>query len=136
MIHTEQFNEGVGRRKSATARVRISPRKEGDGSVMYVNEQTLNEYFVSEPLQNITFAPLKTAGGNATFFITAQVRGGGTTGQAEAIQLGLARALEAYDPELRRSLKDNGYLTRDPRAKERKKPGLRKARKHPEWSKR
>ena len=136
MVHSEQFVEGVGRRKSASARVRISPRSQADESVMYVNERELGEYFDSSALQTTAYAPLRVAGSDNVFFVTVQVRGGGTTGHAEAIQLGLARALEAYDSELRRALKDNGYLSRDPRVKERKKPGLRKARKHPEWSKR
>ena len=136
MVHTEQFVEGVGRRKSATARVRISPLTQSEKSVIYVNEQELAEYFDGMPLQTTVQAPLQLIGGDKAFKVTVQVYGGGLYGQADAVQLGLARALEGYDPELRRSLKDHGYLSRDPRVKERKKPGLRKARKHPEWSKR
>jgi len=137
MTHANQFIEGIGRRKSATCRVRISTQTDENAqSEVDINGTPLENYFEVASLQNTVFAPLRLTGGNVSFYVTVRVRGGGIAGQADAIQLGLARALEKWDSDLRRSLKDNGYLSRDPRVKERKKPGLRKARKHPEWSKR
>jgi len=100
-----------------------------------VNDKSLQEYFDLSDHQNNVIKPLSVLGVE-NFDITVKVTGGGVTGQADAIQLGLARALVKYDESLKKQLKDNNYLTRDPRGKERKKPGLKKARKSPQWAKR
>ena len=124
---------GTGRRKSAVARVRLVP---GSGEIV-VNKKTGNIYFNRIPsyLQNIQ-GPLETLGLESDYDILVNAHGGGLTGQADAIKLGVARALCELAPENRPPLKAEGYLTRDPRAKERKKYGLHKARKAPQYSKR
>ncbi|HSF79704.1 MAG TPA: 30S ribosomal protein S9 [Anaerolineales bacterium] len=128
-----QFYEGIGRRKAATARVRIMA---GSGRFI-VNEKAAEEYFPRVgDLQNIS-APLQAAGENPSQLdISVVVQGGGVTGQADAVQLGLARALLVMNPDLRTVLRKKGFLTRDPRVKERKKPGLKRARKAPTYTKR
>lgn len=131
MAKDTQYTEAVGRRKTATARVRITPAKQDS---VIVNEKDLSVYFPLAEAQQIIFAPLKVAG--AKFTVTAKVQGGGPTAQAEAIRHGLSRALNTYNPELRKELKVLGFLKRDPRAKERKKFGLKAARRRPQWSKR
>ncbi|MGD2179452.1 MAG: 30S ribosomal protein S9 [Anaerolineae bacterium] len=128
-----RYHEGVGRRKAATARVRIYPG--GDGNIM-INDRPADEYFarlmdilhLKEPLEVTTTAD--------RYDISVLVKGGGIRGQAGAIQLGIARALVEADPELRPPLRRQGFLTRDARVKERKKPGLKKARKAPQYTKR
>ncbi len=124
---------GTGRRKSSVARVRLVP---GQGQLT-VNGQPGDLYLQFNPtyLANAK-APLETLGLEGEYDILVNVRGGGLTGQADSIRLGVARALCQLDPENRKPLKIEGYLTRDPRAKERKKYGLRKARKAPQFSKR
>ena len=124
---------GTGRRKSAVARVRVVP---GSGEIV-VNKKPGNIYFNRIPsyLQNIQ-GPLETLGLESDYDILVNALGGGLTGQADAIKLGVARALCELAPENRPPLKAEGYLTRDPRAKERKKYGLHKARKAPQYSKR
>ena len=124
---------GTGRRKSAVARVRLVP---GSGENV-VNKKPGNIYFNRIPsyLQNIQ-GPLETLGLESDYDILVNAHGGGLTGQADAIKLGVARALCELAPENRPPLKAEGYLTRDPRAKERKKYGLHKARKAPQYSKR
>lgn len=124
---------GTGRRKSAIARVRLVP---GSGAVV-VNGKSGAEYFNFIPayLQTIK-APLETLGLESDYDILVNAHGGGLTGQADAVKLGVARALCQLTPENRQPLKSEGYLTRDPRAKERKKYGLHKARKAPQYSKR
>ncbi|CCQ52971.1 30S ribosomal protein S9 [Crocosphaera watsonii WH 8501] len=124
---------GTGRRKSAVARVRLVP---GSGEIV-VNKKPGNIYFNRIPsyLQNIQ-GPLETLGLESDYDILVNAHGGGLTGQADAIKLGVARALCELAPENRPPLKAEGYLTRDPRAKERKKYGLHKARKAPQYSKR
>jgi small subunit ribosomal protein S9 len=124
---------GTGRRKSAIARVRLVP---GNGSVV-VNGKPGAEYFNLIPayLQAIK-APLETLGLESEYDILVNAHGGGLTGQADAVKLGVARALCKLTPDNRQPLKSEGYLTRDPRAKERKKYGLHKARKAPQYSKR
>lgn len=131
---SSQYYEGVGRRKSATARVRVTLSRKKQHSIL-VNEKPINEYFDISDHQSDVIKPLSVLGVE-NFDITVKVTGGGITGQADAIQLGLARALVKYDESLKKQLKDNNYLTRDPRVKERKKPGLKKARKSPQWAKR
>lgn len=131
---SSQYYEGVGRRKSATARVRVTLSRKKEHSIV-VNDKAITEYFDIAEHQNNVIKPLSVLGVE-NFDITVKVSGGGITGQADAIQLGLARALVKYDENLKKQLKDNNYLTRDPRGKERKKPGLKKARKSPQWAKR
>ena len=123
----------VGRRKCASAQVRLYP--EGTGKAV-VNEKSVDTYF-SRPQDLVTVAaPLRAVGHEGTFDLTVVVRGGGVTGQAEAVAHGVARALLKYDEALRPTLRRGGYLTRDPRVKERKKPGLRRARKAKQYTKR
>lgn len=131
---SSQYYEGVGRRKSATARVRVTLSRKKEHSIV-VNDKAITEYFDIAEHQTNVIKPLSVLGVE-NFDITVKVSGGGITGQADAIQLGLARALVKYDENLKKQLKDNNYLTRDPRGKERKKPGLKKARKSPQWAKR
>jgi len=124
---------GTGRRKSAVARVRLVP---GDGTLT-VNGKAGDLYLQFNPeYLSAAKAPLETLGLEGEYDILVNAHGGGLTGQADAIRLGVARALCQLDPENRKPLKTEGYLTRDPRAKERKKYGLRKARKAPQFSKR
>ena len=123
---------GTGRRKNAIARVRLVP---GEGRV-YINAKPLDEYFGKKTLEMIVKQPLDLTDTVAKFDILAKVNGGGTTGQAGAVRLGIARALIKSDSGLRPALKRAGFLTRDPRMKERKKPGLRGARRAPQYSKR
>lgn len=126
------YYEGLGRRKEATARVRLYS---GEG-VLVVNGKPANEYF-SRPVDlKAMLAPLRATGFEGKFDMSVKVQGGGITGQAGAISLGVARALLVSDPELRKKLRQHGLLTRDPRAKERKKPGLKRARKAPQYTKR
>lgn len=124
---------GTGRRKTAVARVRLLP---GTGTVT-VNNKTLNEYFGGRQLHEIVImSPLRQVSRAGQFNVMVRVVGGGTTGQAGAIRHGIARALIQADETLRPALKKAGFLTRDPRAKERKKPGLKRARKAPQYTKR
>ncbi|KPQ40465.1 MAG: 30S ribosomal protein S9 [Phormidium sp.] len=124
---------GTGRRKEAVARVRLVP---GDGQLV-VNKKPGDLYLQFNPTYiSSAKAPLETLGLENEYDILVTVQGGGLTGQADAIRLGVARALCKLDPDNRQPLKIEGYLTRDPRAKERKKYGLRKARKAPQYSKR
>ena len=128
----EQLGWGTGRRKLSIARVRLVT---GDGTIT-VNGRPLENY-VSSLVQRVrVMDPLRLVGVQSKTSVVADVRGGGTTGQAEALRLGIARALLRMDPEFRPPLKKAGLLTRDPRKKERKKYGLRKARKAPQYSKR
>ena len=123
---------GTGRRKSSVARVFITP---GKGEIT-VNKRTLDEYFVLETLKTIAKQPLVATGTADQYDIMITVKGGGTTGQAGAIRQGIARALLEADADFRPVLKKAGYLTRDPRMKERKKYGLKAARRAPQFSKR
>jgi small subunit ribosomal protein S9 len=123
---------GTGRRKEAIARVRIVP---GTGQ-WQVNERSLEEFFPNKVHQQLISEPLVTLGADGQFDVVARVSGGGVTGQAGALRLGIARALTLVDPENRAALKRAGFLTRDARVKERKKYGLKKARKAPQYSKR
>ncbi len=124
---------GTGRRKKAIARVRLLP--EGNGAVT-VNKRSLDEYFGLDTLKLIVKQPLELTGTASSFDVIVNVSGGGFTGQAGAIRHGIARALVVADEANKPALKAAGYLTRDPRAKERKKYGLHKARKAPQFSKR
>ncbi len=122
-----------GRRKEASAQVRLYPG--GTGKII-VNEKPLEEYFPLERNILAILSPLRVTGMEGKFDITVKVKGGGISGQADAIKLGIARALTLYDPNLRPVLRQYGLLTRDPREKERKKVGLKRARKAPRYSKR
>ena len=132
MATETKYIEAVGRRKTATARVRITPAQKGTYSV---NEKKVDEYFPTEQLQGVVQEAIKVVPG-ATFKVTVKVSGGGLAAQAEAIRHGIARALVKDDENRRKDLKVLGYLKRDPRMKERKKFGLRSARRAPQWSKR
>ena len=132
MYKMPETNYGTGRRKTSTARVFI---KSGAGRI-YVNRRPLDEYFDRETACMIVRQPLLVAGVGDGFDITVTVRGGGSSGQAGAIRHGISRALVEYDESLRVPLRKGGFLTRDAREVERKKVGLRKARKRPQYSKR
>jgi small subunit ribosomal protein S9 len=123
---------GTGRRKEAIARVRIVP---GTGQ-WTINGRSLENYFPNKVHQQLVNEPFVTLGAEAKFDVMARISGGGVTGQAGALRLGLTRALIVVDPENRPALKKAGFVTRDPRVKERKKYGLKKARKAPQYSKR
>lgn len=130
-----QYHEGIGRRKRASARVRIYLDEEAKG-VFVVNEKAVKEYFPRMGDYNTLMGPLQDAELIGKMDVSVLVEGGGITGQTDAVRLGLARALVEYDENLRNVLRANGHLTRDPRVKERKKPGLRRARKAPTYTKR
>lgn len=123
---------GTGRRKKSVARVRLLP---GTGNIT-VNKRDLEDFFGLETLKMIVRAPLELTNTAAKFDVVVNVHGGSTTGQAGAIRHGISRALIVADPELRGALKKAGFLTRDPRMKERKKYGLKAARRAPQFSKR
>lgn len=128
-----QYYEGIGRRKSASARVRLFPG--GTGSFI-VNDREADDYFSRFGDVDIILEPLRAIGQDKSYNITVHVQGGGISGQRDAVQLGIARALLKLDPDLKGQLKDGKFLTRDPRVKERKKPGLVRARKAPTYTKR
>lgn len=123
---------GTGRRKNAIAKVWVVP---GEGQVV-VNERQLDQYFGKKTLEMIVKQPLELTGAISRFNVIAKVQGGGTTGQAGAVRHGIARALVKADAGLRAKLKAAGFMTRDPRMKERRKYGLKKARKASQFSKR
>ena len=128
------YYEGVGRRKAATARVRLYTG-ENLGQII-VNGKPIEEYFTRLGDTDNIREPLKVVGLEDNFYVSVLVKGGGVTGQTGAIRHGLARALLKSDPELRSVMRRGGFLTRDPRVKERKKPGLKRARKAPQYTKR
>ena len=125
------YIEAIGRRKEAIARVRIF--KDGD-STFTVNDKKIEEYFPTIDLIQVSKSPFSIA--EEDFSVSVIVKGGGVSSQAEAIRHGLSRALVEFDDSSRKLIKQAGFLKRDPRKKERKKPGLKKARKAPQWSKR
>ncbi len=127
-----EYVEAIGRRKEASARVRIYP---GTGEIV-VNDKPVDDYFGRALDQMILRQPLALTGTEATLNVSVKVQGGGDSGQAAAVRLGIARALVEQDANLRPVLKAAGFLTRDARAKERKKPGLKRARKAPQYTKR
>ena len=128
----EQYYEGIGRRKASTARVRVM---NGSGEFM-VNDRTLEEFFTRPGDIESIIGPLETVGRRNSLDVSVLVQGGGVTGQTDAVKLGVARALLKLDPDLKPALRKSGFLTRDPREKERKKPGLKRARKAPTYTKR
>lgn len=130
----DRYIEAIGRRKTASARVRMTPAPKTSYDI---NGKTVEEYFPTKELQLMSQESLKESALTETKFkITVVAKGGGIAGQADAMRLGIARALIEWDKELRGKLKKAGMLKRDPRAKERRKFGLKKARKSPQWSKR
>lgn len=131
MAKASTYTEAVGRRKTATARVRIIPSKQ---EKVLVNGKPTVEYFKTAMQEMTARAALAAAGDK--FDVSVRVHGGGMQAQAEAMRHAIARAISIYTPELRKDLKRKGYLKRDPRAKERKKFGLKAARRAPQWSKR
>jgi len=133
MAEEKKYWQGVGRRKTAVAVVKIFKEK---GASFLVNEKPLEKYFPLLELQKTAKAPLELLKLENKFKVLALVTGGGLVAQSEAIRLGLARALVAFKEEFRKKLKKAGFLRRDPRVKERKKPGLKRARRAPQWQKR
>jgi small subunit ribosomal protein S9 len=132
-MDAKRYYQGTGRRKTAVARVRLFP---GSGEIV-VNGKSADDYFGPRDLLQVTMrSPLVLTSNVDSFNVLIKVRGGGIVGQAGAVRHGIARALLDFDPELRPALKKAGYLTRDPRMKERKKPGLKRARKAPQYTKR
>ncbi len=127
-----KYIEAIGRRKQATARVRLFS---GEG-VFVVNGKPADQYFSRDIDLRTILTPLKVTDSEGRFDVSVKVSGGGVTGQAGSVSLGIARALLKDDPELRRTLRQHGLLTRDARVKERKKPGLKRARKAPQYTKR
>lgn len=127
------YIEAIGRRKTATARVRIT---ESAKNGFVVNDKSLQDYFKVNELVEIASECLIKSKTGTHFNVSAKIKGGGVNSQAEAMRLGIARALIIFDSELRKKVKSLGFLKRDPRAKERRKFGLKKARKSPQWSKR
>jgi small subunit ribosomal protein S9 len=132
----EVYFYGVGRRKASVAQVRLYVYDKATDSDFIINKKKLKDYFPGANLQNTFLSPLKAVGLYGKMKATVLVRGGGVTGQIEAVRLGISRALVKYDESLKKTLKDLGYMTRDAREVERKKPGLKKARKAPQWAKR
>ncbi|HLB50639.1 MAG TPA: 30S ribosomal protein S9 [Patescibacteria group bacterium] len=126
----------VGRRKSAVAQVRLYPQDDAKKQRMIINQRSLEDYFPILVMQSLVLMPLRISGMEGKFSFSVLVKGGGFHGQADAVKLGIARALAVYDQALRPSLKSAGLLTRDARVVERKKPGLKKARRAPQWAKR
>ena len=131
-MYESNYYYGTGRRKSSVARVRVYP---GTGKIT-INDRDINDYFGLETLKLIVRQPLALTGTTEKFDIVVRVAGGGVTGQAGAIRHGLSRALLQFDENLRPTLKKAGFLTRDPRMKERKKYGLKGARRAPQFTKR
>jgi len=134
MTENQYYYEAVGRRKTATARVRLYPA--GETPEIVVNGKTVTDYFPRLADQKSLIEPLRLTETESQFNVSVIVKGGGITGQAGAVRLGIARALIKVDETLRAPLKKEGFMTRDPRAKERKKPGLKRARKAPQYTKR
>lgn len=132
MYETKPYFYGTGRRKNSVARVRVY---NGTGKIT-INDRDIDDYFGLETLKLIVRQPLAVAGVEGKFDIVVRIAGGGVSGQAGAIRHGLSRALLVYDENLRGELKKAGFLTRDPRMKERKKYGLKAARRAPQFSKR
>ncbi len=131
-VKTDRYFEAVGRRKTAIARVRLYNRAGG----VLVNEKDYLKYFPTARLQQMAFSPLEKTKLNGKADVTVRVSGGGMSSQAEAVRHGLSRALVLFDANLKAVIKGLGYLKRDPRMVERKKFGLKKARRAPQWAKR
>lgn len=132
---TGKYFYAVGRRKTAVAQVFLYSEKSKEADSI-VNKISVKKYFPTETMQNTFFSPLVTVGMQDAMRVSVLVRGGGKNGQVEAARLGIARALVKFNEELKKTLRGAGFLTRDPREVERKKPGLKKARRSPQWKKR
>ncbi len=137
----EKYFEAVGRRKESIARVRLYTRKSTDPvhedkAIIQVNGKDYTDYFTDKNLHLVVESPLRKLKSLSRFKATVKVNGGGIAGQAGAVRQGLAQTLVGFDANFRKKLRKAGFLTRDPRAKERRKYGLKKARKAPRWSKR
>jgi small subunit ribosomal protein S9 len=132
-MENQKYFQSTGRRKTAVANVKIFL---DDGGKILINGKELKEYFSYPFLQNIVLSPLEIVKLQNKFKILVEVKGGGKNSQAEAIRHGIARALVKFNSDFKRKLKKAGFLKRDPRMKERKKPGLKRARRAPQWQKR
>lgn len=128
----ERYYEGIGRRKASTARVRITK----GGGEFVVNGKTLEEFFTRPGDIQVIYSPLEDAGSKGSVDISVHVKGGGVSGQTGAIRLGIARAMIKMNPDVAPAMRQGGHITRDSRVKERKKPGLKRARKAPTYTKR
>ena len=128
-----KYFESLGRRKTATSRVRLS---QGGEKTFLINGRPLENYFPTFELQEIVLSPLKLMDSVGQFTISAKIKGGGLHGQAEAVRHGITKSLVLFNPDFRKTLKKAGYLTRDSRMRERKKFGLKRARRAPQWQKR
>jgi len=129
----ETYFEGIGRRKTAVARVRLFTQ--GEKQIL-VNGKPYQSYFPTKELQQIAFSALQAMKADDKFKILARIKGGGICAQSEALRHGISRALVKFNPDFRKRLRRVGYLTRDPRMRERKKFGLKRARRAPQWQKR
>lgn len=132
----EKYFYAVGRRKRSVAQVRLYPYDKATESDIVINEKKMRDYFPVLSLQNNLMGPLRESGMLGKFKVSVVVKGGGSTGQVEACRLGITRALVEFDEGLKGVLKAHGFMTRDARKVERKKPGLKKARRAPQFSKR
>jgi len=132
LVQKTKYIETIGRRKEAVARVRVSKETPG----LIINNKTLEQYFPLLSMQNKVLSPFKETNIENKFFISIKVKGGGITGQAEAIRLGISRCLAQINEKIKPLLREKGLLTRDSRVVERKKYGLKKARRAPQWQKR
>jgi small subunit ribosomal protein S9 len=138
---SSKYYNGTGRRKTSVARVRLypaPPKRDGvpETGSFVVNDKPVDQYFSREADVTMVYSPLRATNMMEQFQVSVKVSGGGVTGQAGAVSHGIARALQVANPELRQTLRQGGFLTRDARAKERKKPGLKRARKAPQYTKR
>lgn len=132
-LTTKEYFQGLGRRKAAIAQVRLYAEGTGETTI---NGKQADVFFPYFEFKDQAFSPLKTLGLEKKFDMSVKVAGGGSRGQAEAIKLGVARALVVFNEENKKLLRASGFLSRDPRIKERKKPGLKRARRAPQWAKR
>jgi small subunit ribosomal protein S9 len=132
---TSRYFYGIGKRKTSIAQIKAYPSSKNQSEII-VNEKKAEDYFTVSRLADVIKSPLAVAGQDKKFNIVIKVSGGGINSQAEAIRLGISRALVVFDSQLKKPLRDKGFMTRDARKVERKKPGLRKARRAPQWAKR
>lgn len=134
-IKASRYFYAVGKRKTSIAQVKLYPDSK-DAEEIIINDRKLEDYFTISRITDLVRSPLPVAGQDKKFRVSAKVYGGGNSSQAEAVRLGIARALVEFDSELKKPLRDRGFMTRDARKVERKKPGLKKARRAPQWAKR
>ena len=134
-VKTVRYFYGLGKRKTSIAQIKVYPSDKGQTEVV-VNDKKMDDYFTVSRLKDVILSPLAVAGQNKKFSVVVKVAGGGINSQAEAIRLGISRALVESDAALKKPLRDKGFMTRDARKVERKKPGFRKARRAPQWAKR